>query len=109
MVRSVLLRGFDQQMAEVVGKYMEGSGIKFIHESVPVEVTQIKEGSPGELKVKYIKGDGSEAEEVYNTVLFAIGRDVNTANIDIEKSGVKINPKSVVLNFVTCLRFFRLK
>jgi pyruvate/2-oxoglutarate dehydrogenase complex dihydrolipoamide dehydrogenase (E3) component len=60
---------------------------------VPTEITQVKDGTPGELKVKYKQADGTEAEEIYNTVLFAIGRDVCTSNIGIENTGVRLNPK----------------
>lgn len=39
MVRSILLRGFDQEMAEKVGAYMETHGVKFIKKFVPVQVS----------------------------------------------------------------------
>lgn len=39
MVRSILLRGFDQEMAEKVGSYMEQYGVKFIRKFVPVMVS----------------------------------------------------------------------
>lgn len=39
MVRSILLRGFDQEMAERVGAYMETHGVKFIRKFVPVQVS----------------------------------------------------------------------
>lgn len=35
MVRSILLRGFDQQIANKIGDYMEGMGINFIKKAVP--------------------------------------------------------------------------
>lgn len=35
MVRSIILRGFDQQMAEKVGDYMVKKGTKFIREHIP--------------------------------------------------------------------------
>ena len=38
MVRSILLRGFDQQMAEKVGEYMQNHGINFIRPCVPTKV-----------------------------------------------------------------------
>ena len=38
MVRSILLRGFDQQIAEKIGEYMEGNKIKFIRPCVPTKV-----------------------------------------------------------------------
>lgn len=39
MVRSVLLRGFDQEMAERVGSYMEQHGVKFLRKFIPVMVS----------------------------------------------------------------------
>jgi len=43
MVRSILLRGFDQDMANRIGTYMEKHGTKFIKDSVPVKLEK-----PGE-------------------------------------------------------------
>lgn len=40
MVRSILLRGFDQEMAEKVGSYMEQHGVKFLRKFIPVMVRQ---------------------------------------------------------------------
>ncbi|XP_076202511.1 thioredoxin reductase 3 [Aptenodytes patagonicus] len=95
MVRSILLRGFDQEMAEKVGAYMETHGIKFIRKFVPVQVEQLEEGMPGRLKVTAKSTEGPEIfEEEYNTVLIAIGRDACTRNIGLETIGVKINEKN---------------
>lgn len=38
MVRSILLRGFDQDMANRAGEYMEEHGVKFLRKYVPVKV-----------------------------------------------------------------------
>lgn len=38
MVRSIFLRGFDQQMANKVGDYMKDHGVKFIREAVPTSI-----------------------------------------------------------------------
>lgn len=38
MVRSILLRGFDQDMANRAGEYMEAHGVKFLRKYVPVKV-----------------------------------------------------------------------
>ena len=40
MVRSIFLRGFDQQMANKVGDYMGEQGVKFIKGAVPVSITK---------------------------------------------------------------------
>lgn len=44
MVRSILLRGFDQQLANKIGDYMEAQGVKFIKEAVPISITLNSEG-----------------------------------------------------------------
>ncbi|MBZ3877860.1 Thioredoxin reductase 3 [Sciurus carolinensis] len=95
MVRSVLLRGFDQEMAEKVGSYMEKHGVKFLRRFVPLMVQQLEKGSPGKLKVLAKSTEGPETiEDVYNTVLLAIGRDSCTRKLGLEKIGVKINEKN---------------
>jgi len=38
MVRSILLRGFDQQMAEKIGDYMIKKGTKFLRGCIPDKV-----------------------------------------------------------------------
>lgn len=39
MVRSILLRGFDQDMANRAGEHMEEHGIKFLRKYIPVKVS----------------------------------------------------------------------
>lgn len=39
MVRSILLRGFDQDMANKIGEHMEEHGVKFIRQFVPIKVS----------------------------------------------------------------------
>ncbi|XP_035304670.1 thioredoxin reductase 3 isoform X3 [Cricetulus griseus] len=95
MVRSVLLRGFDQEMAEKVGSYLEKEGIKFQRKFTPVLIQQMERGSPGVLRVVAKSTEGPETiEGVYNTVLLAVGRESCTRKIGLEKIGVKINEKS---------------
>ncbi|XP_030061586.1 thioredoxin reductase 3 isoform X2 [Microcaecilia unicolor] len=95
MVRSILLRGFDQEMAERAGAYMENHGVKFIRKFVPTLIERLKEGTPGTLKVTARSTETEETiEGEYNTVLIAIGRDACTKTIGLEKIGVNINPKN---------------
>ncbi|KAB1270093.1 Thioredoxin reductase 1; cytoplasmic [Camelus dromedarius] len=95
MVRSILLRGFDQDMANRIGEHMAEHGVKFIRQFVPIKVEQIEAGTPGRLRVvaKSTNGD-TTIEEEYNTVLLAIGRDACTRKIGLETVGVKINEKT---------------
>ncbi|XP_037086398.1 thioredoxin reductase 1, cytoplasmic-like isoform X2 [Pollicipes pollicipes] len=92
MVRSILLRGFDQQMADLVGEHMEKRGVKFIRQCVPTKVELLEEGPPRKLKVTAQQGDQT-VEGEYNTVLFAIGRYACTQNIGLEKVKVELSPK----------------
>ena len=53
-VRSILLRGFDQQLAEMIGDHMKGHGMKFIRPCVPTKIEMVSDGKPGLYKVGYI-------------------------------------------------------
>uniref|UniRef100_A0A8D1L638 Thioredoxin reductase 1, cytoplasmic n=1 Tax=Sus scrofa TaxID=9823 RepID=A0A8D1L638_PIG len=95
MVRSILLRGFDQDMANKIGEHMEEHGVKFIRQFVPIKVEQIEAGMPGRLRVTAKATNSDETiEGEYNTVLLAIGRDACTRNIGLETVGVEINEKT---------------
>eukprot|EP00090_Calanus_glacialis_P029410 TRINITY_DN471_c0_g1_i1.p1 TRINITY_DN471_c0_g1~~TRINITY_DN471_c0_g1_i1.p1 ORF type:complete len:595 (+),score=226.84 TRINITY_DN471_c0_g1_i1:99-1883(+) len=94
MVRSILLRGFDQQMAVKIGDYMEEHGVNMIRECVPSSIERIEEGAPGKVKVLGKYKDGTEFVDEFNTVIYAIGRDACTNKIGLDKVGVKLNPKN---------------
>ncbi len=51
MVRSILLRGFDQDMANRIGAYMENHGTKFIRGAIPTKLE--KEDPNGKITVSY--------------------------------------------------------
>lgn len=44
MVRSILLRGFDQDMAKRIGVYMQQEGIKFLMETVTESGEKLENG-----------------------------------------------------------------
>ncbi|XP_002734086.1 thioredoxin reductase 1, cytoplasmic-like [Saccoglossus kowalevskii] len=95
MVRSILLRGFDQDMANRIGDYMETHGVKFIKEHIPTMVEQLEEGSPGKLRVSYKATNGGEIKTIEcNTVIIAVGRDACTQTIGLDKAGVEYNVKN---------------
>uniref|UniRef100_A0A673MGQ9 thioredoxin-disulfide reductase (NADPH) n=1 Tax=Sinocyclocheilus rhinocerous TaxID=307959 RepID=A0A673MGQ9_9TELE len=85
MVRSILLRGFDQDMANRAGDCMETHGVKFLRKFVPTKV--------GALTAKSTESD-EIFEGEYNTVLIAVGRDACTGKIGLDKAGVKVNAKN---------------
>lgn len=92
MVRSILLRGFDQDMANKIGEFMEvESKIEFIRGCVPQSITKLESG---QLLVKWVSADGEACEEAFDTVLNATGRDPDVAKLGIDKVGVALNPKT---------------
>jgi thioredoxin reductase (NADPH) len=92
MVRSILLRGFDQDMANKIGEFMETeSKIEFIRGAVPQSITKLESG---QLLVKWVSADGEACEEAFDTVLNATGRDPDVAKLGLDKVGVKVSPKT---------------
>jgi len=91
MVRSIFLRGFDQECANLIAKYMEDDvGINFLRKTVP---TAIEKQDDGKLLVHYEKtmptGLKLKKSEVFDTVLFAIGRHADTAGLNLEAAGLQ--------------------
>ena len=69
-VRSIFLRGFDQDMANRVGEFMETEGVKFVRQCVPTKIEKVEdptEGEPGLYKVYGKYNNGDEFCEEYNT------------------------------------------
>mmetsp|Transcript_32649 Transcript_32649/g.53988 ORF Transcript_32649/g.53988 Transcript_32649/m.53988 type:complete len:490 (+) Transcript_32649:168-1637(+) len=97
MMRSIPLRGFDQQMAMQVKNYMQEHGINFIDGAVP---TAVEETASGMKKVTWQLKDGSCSSSEFDTVLLAIGRSVCTNEIGLERTGVTVssNGKIPTLN-----------
>lgn len=98
MVRSILLRGFDQQMADKIGDYMGLHGIDFVRPCVPTKIEKLQDGKPGLYKVYGKYNDGTEYSDEFNTVIFAIGRDPCTQNIGLDKVGVQMNKNGFVIS-----------
>eukprot|EP00743_Colponemidia_sp_Colp-15_P007574 GILK01008189.1.p1 GENE.GILK01008189.1~~GILK01008189.1.p1 ORF type:complete len:513 (-),score=59.79 GILK01008189.1:269-1765(-) len=100
MVRSILLRGFDREMAAKVGEYMEREGINFIWQGIPKSIEKTPEGR---LKVSYqLETEfgtlSSDAE--FDTVLFAVGRQACTQKLGLDRIGLAVesNGKIAAVN-----------
>lgn len=92
MVRSILLRGFDQQMANLIGDYMKEHGVKFLQPAVP---TKLERDADGRIAVTWAAGEGAAATgasatgtEVFDTVFVATGRGADTAKLNLAAAGV---------------------
>lgn len=89
-VRSILLRGFDRECADMIGAYMADHGVKFKKE---VTVSKIEEiSSNGSKKLQVTFSDNSS--DVYDTVLVAVGRSGCTNNLGLDNAGVKTLEKN---------------
>jgi thioredoxin reductase (NADPH) len=90
MVRSILLRGFDREIADKIGENMADTGTKFINEATPTKLEKLESGK---ILVTYKQGDEEKTEE-YDTVMLAVGRDVCTKGIGLEEVGVKLDERT---------------
>lgn len=87
MVRSILLRGFDQQCANMIGDHMESHGVKFIRPATPTKITKTDDGK---LVVTFLNADtGAEHTETYDTVFTATGRYADTQKLNLTAAGVQ--------------------
>jgi thioredoxin reductase (NADPH) len=87
MVRSIFLRGFDQDMANRIGAYMESHHTKFIRGATPSKLE--REDPNGPITVTYKQGD-TEVQDTFDTVLFAMGRYAVTEGCGLEAVGVNV-------------------
>ncbi|XP_020016276.1 thioredoxin reductase 2, mitochondrial isoform X4 [Castor canadensis] len=92
MMRSIPLRGFDQQMSSLVTEHMESHGTRFLKGCIPSRIRRLPDG---QLQITW-EDHSSDKEDMgtFNTVLWAIGRVPETKGLNLEKAGVNINPKN---------------
>jgi thioredoxin/glutathione reductase (selenoprotein) len=86
-VRSILLRGFDRECSERIGDYMKGHGVKFKTEVTPSKLERVEND-----RIKVTFSDGTD--DVYDTVLGAVGRTADTIKLRLESVNVDTNPKN---------------
>lgn len=84
-VRSILLRGFDQAIAEMIGEYMKVHGCRFLRPATP---TSVEKQADGRLLVRWTGAEGEEGSDVFDTVLVAVGRDADTTALNLAAAGV---------------------
>ena len=85
MVRSILLRGFDQDFADRIGDHLAHHNMNFIPDAVPVKLE--KPDPDGRIFVTYSQDDEEMAED-FDTVLFAIGRYALTEKLNLSAAGL---------------------
>jgi len=86
-VRSILLRGFDRECSDRIGNYMKDHGVKFKTQVTPSKLEKV-DGD----RIKVTFSDGTD--DVYDTVLAAVGRTADTAKLGLDTVNVATNPKN---------------
>ncbi|KAH8419575.1 hypothetical protein KR222_006965 [Zaprionus bogoriensis] len=96
MVRSIVLRGFDRQMSELLADMMTERGIRFLCTTIP---TSVERQANGRLLVKY-RNTTTETDgcDVYDTVLWAIGRKGLIEDLNLPAAGVKTHDDKIVVD-----------
>jgi len=84
LLRSIPLRGFDRQCAEMVLSHLEEEGVVVVRGT-----PQLAERSAsGRTRVCWRGGDGAAAEGEFETVLVATGRTADTSSLCLEAVGL---------------------
>ncbi|KAK9391543.1 thioredoxin reductase 2 mitochondrial [Crotalus adamanteus] len=88
MIRSIPLRGFDQQMAGLVTNHMEASGTRFLKKCSP---TKVKKLDNGRLRVTWKYADsGKEKSDEFDTVMWAVARSYSRQPLGVNQTGFPI-------------------
>ena len=87
MVRSILLRGFDQEISEMIGNYMATHGTNFIRPAVPLRIEKLENNK---LLVTYQLNNNEKEEfsQVFDTILFATGRKADTSQLGLSDASI---------------------
>lgn len=96
MVRSIILRGFDQQMANLVRDAMIEKGVRFLNHCIPESVEKTGDGK---LLVRYMDNDKMEVQsEEFDTVLWAIGRKGQIESLNLDCAGIEVKSDKIPVN-----------
>ncbi|CAD5218642.1 unnamed protein product [Bursaphelenchus okinawaensis] len=103
LLRSSLIRGFDEEVAEKIQRHMESCGVKFMT-GIPTKLERKEaksEESPGVVTVtgEQSLSDGATEEFTidFNTVVSAAQREPRTANLNFQKPNIKLSTSGKVL------------
>jgi len=99
-VRSILLRGFDEDCSAFIGQHMRDIGVKFKMGASPIKLEKLDDGKIRVTFKSSAQGNAEEENEkksnmeIYDTVLFATGRAPETGNLGLDIAGVKLDEQS---------------
>ena len=93
-VRSVPLRGFDRECAQLVVSHMEQEGTTFWHGAEPTAMHRTRSGA---VEVTMSHPQAGTVVSEFDTVVLAVGRTPATAGLRLEEAGVRLAPDGKVL------------
>ncbi|SPJ10286.1 thioredoxin reductase [Plasmodium sp. DRC-Itaito] len=95
-VRSIVLRGFDQQCAVKVKLYMEEQGVMFKNGILPKKLTKMDD--------KILVEFSDKTNELYDTVLYAIGRKGDIDGLNLESLNMNVNKSNnkIIADNLSC-------
>lgn len=98
MIRSNPLKGFDQDLANLVVSNMQSEGVNIMRHCVPMKIEQITrdklnmENNDKTLSIKYQWIDTQTVEiDIWDTVLFATGRRPVISAMKLDKAGIEVD------------------
>ncbi len=90
MVRSTILRGFDRDCAHRIEENLVDHGARFLLKCLPVSVELLADGRR---KVTYENAETkARVEDVFDTVMFAIGRVPLTDELNLGAAKIQVAP-----------------
>lgn len=89
LYRAAVLRAFDQDMATRIVNYMETMGVQFTKGN-PLSFEKTDKGILATLKV-VVDGQEQEVKQLYDTVLFAVGRYPDVGNMGVDTLGIQLD------------------
>eukprot|EP01006_Ploeotia_vitrea_P031431 TRINITY_DN63758_c0_g3_i1.p1 TRINITY_DN63758_c0_g3~~TRINITY_DN63758_c0_g3_i1.p1 ORF type:complete len:507 (-),score=82.78 TRINITY_DN63758_c0_g3_i1:277-1797(-) len=95
-IRSIPLRGFDQQMAGLVADYMEAHGTRLLRQCVPVKIEETGGDHKYSVTLQW-PGLNKTKVEQYDTILFATGRSADIPELGLDAAGIKITDKGKIV------------
>lgn len=97
LVRSILLRGHDRDMADRIGEHMEGVGTNILRGLVPVQLAKTESGA---IRVQWARSKDAEGAVVgegeFDSVFCAIGRRPDTSTLGLDAAGVEMAPNGKI-------------
>ncbi|XP_064620864.1 thioredoxin reductase 2, mitochondrial-like [Lineus longissimus] len=91
MIRSIPLRGFDQQMAKMAVDHMSSHGTKILKMCRPVSV---EKESDGRFKATWEDSNQNKSSDRFDTVMLAVGREASIEGLGLDKTDIQYDPKT---------------